>query len=384
MNSDVGLPAISWDASEVPVIREKEIFLFTKVAGELVKRLESAMEQVDTNPTDEQKDSGRYRKGRFAWQGLTLMIENPKGSTRSGVGDDGKAWSTKMKNDYGYFAGTEDRDGDQVDFFIGPVLESELVFVINQVKNTRFDEHKVIVGAINEQQARDTYLSNYEDGWQGLGSVKAMTLETFKIWLSDEQATKKKAAPTKDYREQLRKMRVRTGRCPSCGEVFKADEPYPDVENCEVCERYGPPKEAGDHIPTVAVDLDGTLMQSPDKFDPSVFSPPKAGAAKWLKKFRDAGARIIIFTVRGNTEVIGDWLREHKIEYDFINENPDQPADSSGKVIADVYWDDRAISAAGELDDSGDQVLRMLKIASADIVLADPAIVLTVLRFIAS
>ena len=30
-------------------------------------------------------------------------------------------------------------------------------------------------------------------------------------------------------------------RCPSCGKLFKKDEPYPDVENCEVCERYGPP-----------------------------------------------------------------------------------------------------------------------------------------------
>lgn len=31
-------------------------------------------------------------------------------------------------------------------------------------------------------------------------------------------------------------------RCPSCGKPFKKDEPYPDVENCEACERFGPPK----------------------------------------------------------------------------------------------------------------------------------------------
>lgn len=29
--------------------------------------------------------------------------------------------------------------------------------------------------------------------------------------------------------------------CPGCGKPFKKDEPYPDVKNCEVCERYGPP-----------------------------------------------------------------------------------------------------------------------------------------------
>ena len=40
-------------------------------------------------------------------------------------------------------------------------------------------------------------------------------------------------------------------RCPSCGELFKEIEPYPDVENCETCERFGPPKEAttNAHVP---------------------------------------------------------------------------------------------------------------------------------------
>jgi hypothetical protein len=32
--------------------------------------------------------------------------------------------------------------------------------------------------------------------------------------------------------------------CPSCGKPFPKGEPYPDVKNCEACERYGPPKEA--------------------------------------------------------------------------------------------------------------------------------------------
>ena len=36
---------------------------------------------------------------------------------------------------------------------------------------------------------------------------------------------------------------IESKNCPSCGKPFKKDEPYPDVENCEVCERYGPPKE---------------------------------------------------------------------------------------------------------------------------------------------
>jgi len=34
--------------------------------------------------------------------------------------------------------------------------------------------------------------------------------------------------------------------CPGCGEKFPKGEPYPDVEMCERCERYGPPKKAAD------------------------------------------------------------------------------------------------------------------------------------------
>ena len=34
--------------------------------------------------------------------------------------------------------------------------------------------------------------------------------------------------------------------CPGCGEKFPKGEPYPDVKMCERCERFGPPKAAGD------------------------------------------------------------------------------------------------------------------------------------------
>jgi hypothetical protein len=39
------------------------------------------------------------------------------------------------------------------------------------------------------------------------------------------------------------------GCCPGCGKKFKKDEPYPDVENCEVCERFGPPKDLKESSP---------------------------------------------------------------------------------------------------------------------------------------
>lgn len=157
-------------------------------AAELV----NARKLVHTSPTEAQKDAGNYRKGHITWQGLPIAIENPKGSTRSGVSKTGKKWSTLMKSDYGYFKQTEGHDGDPLDVFIGPELESELVHVINQVDpdTQKFDEHKVIIGAISEQQARETYLANYDKGWQGLGSIRQIALSDFKWWLEYCDTTK--------------------------------------------------------------------------------------------------------------------------------------------------------------------------------------------------
>ena len=43
-------------------------------------------------------------------------------------------------------------------------------------------------------------------------------------------------------------------------------------------------------------------------------------------------------------------MKEHNIAYDYINENPTQPDNTSGKIIADVYLDDRGICFKGRWD----------------------------------
>ena len=42
-------------------------------------------------PTESQKKAGTYKMGHLSFQGLPISVENPKGSTRSGVGYDGFA-----------------------------------------------------------------------------------------------------------------------------------------------------------------------------------------------------------------------------------------------------------------------------------------------------
>ena len=69
------------------------------------------------------------------------------------------------------------------------------VFVVDQNhRNGKFDEHKVIMGAATEAEARATYLQNYEKGWTGLDAITEMSLEDFKAWVMDASKTKKPAA----------------------------------------------------------------------------------------------------------------------------------------------------------------------------------------------
>ena len=148
-------------------------------------------------PTDAQKAAGNYKKGHTAIEGLELTIENPAGSTRSGTARDGTEWSVEMRHHYGYFKRTEGKDGDQVDVFVKEGTEdAPTVYVVDQVDpdTGHFDEHKVILGAESEQDARATYLANYAQGWTGLGAVTAMPIGGFKAWLGDGTRTRKPAA----------------------------------------------------------------------------------------------------------------------------------------------------------------------------------------------
>lgn len=135
-------------------------------------------------PTPAQAAAGNYKMGRVQVQGLDLRIENVRGSVRSGTSADGKAWESRMAAHYGYIAGTIGADGDAVDVFVGPVPESQATWVINQRdKQGSFDEHKVMLGFANEEQARSAYLHSYERGWTGLASIVPASIAQLKWWL---------------------------------------------------------------------------------------------------------------------------------------------------------------------------------------------------------
>ncbi len=136
-------------------------------------------------PTPAQAAAGNYAKGKVKMHGMQFTIETPKGFTRSGVSKSGVAWSNKMTADYGYINGTEGKDGDHVDVFIGPDPEAEMVFVVDQVDpdNGRFDEHKVMFGYRTEADAQTAYLAHYSAGWKGLKNITPLTMRQFRWWL---------------------------------------------------------------------------------------------------------------------------------------------------------------------------------------------------------
>lgn len=166
---------------------------------EVQQQIATASEEVNTSPTDAQKEAGNYKKGHVKLDGMEISIEQPKGSTRSGVDADGLPWSVKMNNTYGYIRGTKGKDKDHIDIFLSDNPEEGSVFVVDQIdpRTGEFDEHKVMYGFNSLEEARDAYLSNYMSDWKGLGNITEVNKTAFKVWLSESVH---KTKPFADYR----------------------------------------------------------------------------------------------------------------------------------------------------------------------------------------
>lgn len=164
-------------------------------------RLKSAIEETETNPSDAQKESGNYKKGHIKFGGYDYTIENPKGSIRSGKDANGKEWKVTMHDTYGYIRGKFGKDGDHLDMFINDKADLDNwngdVFVVDQVNpDGSFDEHKVMYGYDSMDDAKNAYLANYSDGWQGLGNITGVSKDEFDKWLD---TSNRKLKPFADY-----------------------------------------------------------------------------------------------------------------------------------------------------------------------------------------
>lgn len=195
----------------------------------LNEAIRKAGEETKTDLTEEEKQSGDYPKGVVEVQGMSIAIENPKGSTRSGVDADGNEWSTEMQDTYGYFEGTAGADTDDIDVFVGEHPLSDKVFIVDQVKEGgSFDEHKVMFGYESSEDAREAYLRNYEDGWQGLGSITQVGVEDFRRWVEADK-TRDKA-----FTEYI-KVQDSMGKCDKKhGQKVQDDDHFRDAKGTTI------------------------------------------------------------------------------------------------------------------------------------------------------
>lgn len=145
---------------------------------EMLKAIREAVKETDRNPSEAQRESGNYRKGKFRWNTLEIAIETPKGVRR-------REEYPPMAGNYGYIKLTEsEADHDHIDCLFGPDPQSEIVFCIDQVKEDgkTWDEHKFLLAFTNEAEAKQAYLDSYTSGWK-CGPITAMTLDQFLGWI---------------------------------------------------------------------------------------------------------------------------------------------------------------------------------------------------------
>lgn len=193
-----------------------EVIVFDNVSLEKVSEstkytpiqqgIEAARAEVDTNPTEAQKEAGNYKKGHVIVDGYNITLENPKGSERTGTDKNGNKWSVTMNNDYGYIRGTEGVDGDHIDVFLSDNPESGDVFVIDQVNpDGTFDEHKVMYGFKSALAAKRAYKANYSIDWTGLGNITRVSKEEFKKWVNSSRRKTKPFAEYKNVKGETQK-----------------------------------------------------------------------------------------------------------------------------------------------------------------------------------
>ena len=168
----------------------------------LSEKIATASAEVNTEPTEAQKEAGNYKKGHVQVGTFDITIEQPQGSVRKGTDADGKQWESKMNNTYGYIRGAVGVDGDHIDVFLSNDIDSwngRKVFVVDQYNpDGSFDEHKVMLGFNDADEAKSDYLANYENGWENGRriDVTAVNLEDFEKWIA---SSKRKTKPFGDY-----------------------------------------------------------------------------------------------------------------------------------------------------------------------------------------
>ena len=121
-----------------------------------------------------------------------------------------------------------------------------------------------------------------------------------------------------------------------------------------------------ERAPVIALDFDGTIAEYDPPAYPEIGQPIK-GSKEFVDELYEKGMRVIIFTCRPAAEV-QNWLEAHQFQYDGVNIDPYLPNTNSGKVIADVYMDDRGLHFSGDYKKAMKEILSRVKTETSEAV----------------
>jgi glucose-6-phosphate isomerase len=108
--------------------------------------------------------------------------------------------------------------------------------------------------------------------------------------------------------------------------------------------------------PVIAVDFDGTIAEFTEwrgleHMGEPIVDENGLSAVDFMHVLRSRGYKIIVWTCRGDRNLLAEWLEKYGVPYDEINNNVHDLSDCSSKVAAECYVDDRALRFNGSYKD---------------------------------
>lgn len=191
-----------------------------EVAKSRQAKLKEAEAQIDKTATQAEREAGVAKVGHYNVDGMRLSITHAKGDERLGVPSPAA---------YGYAIGSESPDGEQVDVYVGPDMDSDYkVYVIyQQDPDTQvYDEPKAMLGFNSMAAAGKTYASAFSDGkgLQRIKDIRVMSRDEFKAWLNSPDTKAPPEQSVVNVRKQGVSYIVTVNNKKAMNEVFYSRE----------------------------------------------------------------------------------------------------------------------------------------------------------------
>lgn len=164
---------------------------------------------------------GKYRLGDVAGAVQDLHAAAKKSLRKETREYANSVWANQMPAHYGRILGTEAKDGDHRDVFIGPRAADEslpaYVVDINKPGTKTYDESKSMVGFGSQEEALQAFHDSYpKDFAAGITrGVTKMEPTAFRAWLHDDEVAHRPAGEDKSASSQEQKQEASTSAAPA-------------------------------------------------------------------------------------------------------------------------------------------------------------------------